>query len=156
FVATSARFANVAFSAGSLLEGFEMRLAKGQPLAAPNDIRRYFISHEEAAQLCLLACFLGEDREIFFPRLSASEHLMSFPDIAKLVLADHGLKPLICSSEEEAQSTAPTAGQWPCFFSPADTSGEKSEEEFFRPDDDLDVETFKAVGVVREEVPARD
>ncbi|MCC7015880.1 MAG: polysaccharide biosynthesis protein [Rhodospirillales bacterium] len=155
FTATSARFANVAFSAGSLLEGFENRLAKGQPLSAPNDVRRYFISHEEAAQLCLLACFLGRDREVFFPKLAATEHLISFPDIASLLLAERGLEALPCASEEEARRFAPPPGRWPCYFSPSDTSGEKLEEEFFRREDILDLESFRAAGVVREEVVAR-
>ncbi|OHC82921.1 MAG: hypothetical protein A3G73_03425 [Rhodospirillales bacterium RIFCSPLOWO2_12_FULL_67_15] len=155
FVATSARFANVAFSAGSLLEGFENRLAKGQPLSAPNDVRRYFISHEEAAQLCLLACFLGRDREVFFPKLAAPDHLIGFPDIASLLLAERGLEPLPCASEEEARSLAPPPGRWPCHFSPSDTSGEKPEEEFFRHDDVLDLESFRAAGVVREGIVPR-
>jgi FlaA1/EpsC-like NDP-sugar epimerase len=155
FVATSARFANVAFSAGSLLEGFERRLAKGQPLAAPNDVRRYFMSHEEAAQLCLLACFLGEDRQVFFPKLSADEHLIGFPDIAALLLAERGLKPLPCASEDEARGKTPPPGHWPCHFAPSDTSGEKTEEEFHRRDDVLDLDSFRAAGIAREDATPR-
>ncbi len=154
FIATSARFANVAFSAGSLLEGFENRLTKGQPLAAPNDIRRYFISHEEAAQLCLLACFLGRDREVFFPKLDG-RHLISFPEIASAILAARGLKPLTCASEDEARQAVPLPGYWPCYFTAADTSGEKPEEEFFRRSDSLDLDSFVAAGVVREDVTPR-
>ena len=155
FAATSARFANVAFSAGSLLEGFENRLAKGQPLSAPNDVRRYFISHQEAAQLCLLACFLGQDREIFFPKLSTDDHLIAFPDIAALLLAERGFEPLMCASEEEARRLVPPPGRWPCHFAPSNTSGEKPEEEFFRPDDVLDLKSFSAAGVVRERIASR-
>ena len=155
FTATSTRFANVAFSAGSLLEGFENRLAKGQPLSAPDDVRRYFISHEEAAQLCLLACFLGQDRDVFFPKLTAADHLIGFPDIASLLLAERGLEALPCASEEEARRLAPPRGRWPCYFSPSDTSGEKPEEEFFRRDDILDLESFRAAGVVREGIVPR-
>ena len=155
FAATSTRFANVAFSAGSLLEGFESRLAKGQPLSAPNDVRRYFISHEEAAQLCLLACFLGQDREVFFPKLTAGDHLIGFPDIAALLLAERGLEPFSCASEEDARRLAPPPGRWPCHFAPSDTSGEKPEEEFFRHDDVLDLETFGAIGIVREQIASR-
>ena len=155
FAATSARFANVAFSAGSLLEGFENRLAKGQPLAAPSDVRRYFISHEEAAQLCLLACFLGEDRQVFFPKLSANEHLIGFPDIAAALLAERGLKPLPCVSEDEVRGKTPPPGYWPCHFAPSDTSGEKAEEEFYRRDDVLDLDSFHAVGVARENITPR-
>lgn len=151
FVATSARFANVAFSAGSLLESFENRLAKNQPLSAPNDVRRYFISHEEAAQLCLLACFLGRDRQVFFPKLSERNDLIGFPDIAAAVLADRGLKPLACGSEDEARGAVPPpAGRWPCYFAPSDTSGEKPVEEFFRHDDVLDLDSFAAAGIARE------
>ena len=155
FAATSARFANVAFSAGSLLEGFENRLAKGQPLAASSDVRRYFISHEEAAQLCLLACFLGEDRQVFFPKLSANEHLIGFPDIAAALLAERGLKPFLCASEDEARRAAPPLGYWPCHFAPSDTSGEKAEEEFYRRDDILWLDSFGAAGIVREESTPR-
>lgn len=155
FVATSARFANVAFSAGSLLEGFESRLMMGQPLAAPSDIRRYFISHEEAAHLCLLACFLGEDRDVFFPKLDTALPLISFTDIAAALLDARGLKPLLCASEEDARRTVPPPGYWPCHFSGSDTSGEKPSEEFFRHDDSLDLETFGAAGVVREPVAPR-
>lgn len=155
FVATSARFANVAFSAGSLLEGFENRLAKGQPLAAPTDVRRYFISQKEAAQLCLLACFLGQDRDVFFPKLDAATHLISFPEIAEALLSSYGLRPLRCASEEEARSAEAPPGFWPCYFAPTDTSGEKSEEEFFRPDDIRDLESFAAVGIVREHATSR-
>jgi FlaA1/EpsC-like NDP-sugar epimerase len=155
FVATSARFANVAFSAGSLLAGFENRLAKGQPLAAPSDVRRYFMSHEEAAQLCLLACFLGEDRQVFFPKLSPGEDLIGFPDVAALLLAEHGLKPLRCASADEARSKVPPPGYWPCHFAPSDTSGEKAEEEFHRPGDVLDLDSFRAAGIAREEPASR-
>lgn len=155
FTATSARFANVAFSAGSLLDGFERRLAKGQPLVGPSDVRRYFISHEEAAQLCLLACFLGEDRAVLFPKLDATRHLMSFPEIAGALLSSLGLKPFACTSEADLHRPPPP-GHWPCYFAPSDTSGEKPEEEFFRIDDVVDLGTFDAVGVAHEAVTARE
>lgn len=149
-IANSARFANVAFSAGSLLEGFEQRLAKGQPLAGPSDVRRYFISHEEAGQLCLLGAFLGEDRQVVFPRLDPDADLMRFSDIAVAFLAHHGFKPRFCASEEEARLTPPQAGTWPCFFSASDTTGEKAFEEFHRSTDALDTATFREVALVRE------
>jgi FlaA1/EpsC-like NDP-sugar epimerase len=155
FVATSARFANVAFSGGSLLEGFERRLAKGQPLAGPDDIRRYFISHAEAAQLCLLACFLGGDREVFFPKLDPKRDLLSFPEIATALLQANGLKPLFCATEDEARQAAVPAGSWPCHFVPTRTSGEKTEEEFFRHDDILDTASFEAAGISREKAASR-
>lgn len=153
--ATSARFANVAFSAGSLLEGFEQRLAKGQPLAAPADVKRYFISHEEAGQLCLLGCFLGASREVVFPKMNAGDDLMGFADIATAFLRHHGLEPLPCASEAEARALrAVPKGSWPCWFSRSDTTGEKAFEEFHRDSDVLDLDRFTEVAVSREAVPA--
>lgn len=152
--ATSARFANVAFSAGSLLEGFEQRLAKRQPIAAPMDVKRYFISHEEAGQLCLLGCFLGRSREVVFPKMTPADDLMGFADIATAFLRHHGLEPLPCGSEDEARAmTEVPAGRWPCFFSRSDTTGEKSFEEFHRGSDVIDTARYRQVAVVREAEP---
>lgn len=149
--ATSARFANVAFSAGSLLEGFEQRLAKRQPLSAPTDVRRYFISHVEAGELCLLAAFLGENRQVLFPKMRAEEHLQSFADLAATFLRHHGYRPMPCRSEREAIDAVGTAnGSWPCYFSATDTTGEKAVEEFHRDGDVVDLETFRGIGVARE------
>ncbi|CCQ75521.1 putative Nucleoside-diphosphate sugar epimerases [Magnetospira sp. QH-2] len=149
----TARFANVAFSDGSLLQGWERRIEKRQPLAAPSDIRRYFFSHEEAGQLCLLGCFLCGNREVVFPKLTPDEDLMPLSRVAEAYLAHRGFEPLHCTSEEEARARAAeltnTSRRWPCLFTPSDTSGEKSFEEFFAPDDDLDLDRFKAVGVIR-------
>lgn len=157
FTATSARFANVAFSAGSLLEGFENRLSKNQPFSAPNDVRRYFVSHEEVAQLCLFACFLGKDRQVFFPRLTANEHLSSFPEIAEAILDVYNIKPLLCASDDDARKQFPPPdGYWPCHFSPSDTSGEKSVEEFYRATDKLNFDDFHSVGFVNEAVTPRE
>ena len=154
-IASSARFANVAFSAGSLLEGFEQRLAKSQPLAAPSDVRRYFISAEEAGQLCLLAAFTAAPREVFFPRLSPDEDLLSFADIARAVLAARGLEALPCADEAEAKAAmGRDPGRWPCLFAPSDTSGEKMAEEFHRDGEHPDFDRFAAIGVARE-APAR-
>lgn len=156
-LATSARFANVAFSAGSLLEGFEQRLAKGQPLAAPSDVRRYFISSEEAGQLCLLAAFTGGEHEVFFPRLTPDEDLLSFADIARAVLAAHGLEALPCADETEAKAAlGRDPRHWPCLFSPSDTSGEKMAEEFHRIGEQPDFNRFAAIGVVRERTARRE
>ncbi|AVM75576.1 polysaccharide biosynthesis protein [Magnetospirillum gryphiswaldense] len=153
---TSARFANVAFSAGSLLEGFEQRLQKNQPLAAPSDTRRYFISHEEAGQLCLLSCFLGENREVFFPKMTADEDLMSFMDIAVAFLHHHGWKPLPCADDAQARAMiGQHSGLWPCVFLPSDTTGEKPFEEFHRVDDIVDMNRFTELAVVREASPDR-
>lgn len=152
--ATSARFANVAFSAGSLLEGFEMRLAKRQSLAAPTDVKRYFISHEEAGQLCLLACFAGATREVLFPKMTAANDLMGMADIATAFLHHHGYEPLLCGSEDEArQMTHIPKGRWPCWFSPSDTTGEKPFEEFYRDSDAVDNARFAKVAVVKEARP---
>jgi len=148
-VATTARFANVAFSAGSLLESFEMRLAKGQALACPGDVRRYLISHEEAGQLCLLAAFLGDHREAFFPRLAEST-MVSFVDIAKAFLVSKGLSMRICDDEAEAKRLVGQPGTWPCHVGHSDTAGEKPFEEFFRSDDEPDFSRYRSVGVLRE------
>jgi nucleoside-diphosphate-sugar epimerase len=131
---SSARFANVAFSEGSLLQSFCQRIERGQPLAAPNDVRRYFISHQEAGQLCLLSCFLGANREIFTPGPQADLPLKTLSEIGALVLEEYGRVPLLCDSAQEAlrrarETPAPGAA-WPCYFAPSDTAGEKPVEEF--------------------------
>ena len=149
---TSARFANVAFSDGSLLHGFLRRLEKGQPLSAPEDVRRYFISHQEAGQLCLLACFLGNNRDLFVPRLEPALDLKTFADIACIFLESQGYRPRIFYSEEEARLFAQKRSvhdkEWPCYFSQSDTSGEKPFEEFFAADERVDFSRFQQLGVV--------
>ena len=155
---SSARFANVAFSDGSLLYSFLRRLEKNQPLSAPSDVRRYFISHREAGQLCLLACFLGESREVFVPRLKPETDLMSFADIARTVLTSQGLKALACGSEAEAKAAMRARGgerdPWPCHFMTSDTSGEKAFEEFYTSVDEVDTGRFAHIGVVQEAAPS--
>ncbi|WP_193771236.1 polysaccharide biosynthesis protein [Candidatus Magnetaquicoccus inordinatus] len=151
---SSARFANVAFSDGSLLHGFIRRWEKRQPLAAPNDVRRYFLSPQEGGELCLLACFLANNREIFIPRLHAEDDLHSFAEIAQLFLHSQGVQPHLCQSEEEARAMAaqlrqnPTPASWPCLFTPSDTSGEKMVEIFAAADETIDYERFNALGVI--------
>ncbi|MEO5355183.1 MAG: polysaccharide biosynthesis protein [Magnetococcus sp. XQGC-1] len=150
---TSARFANVAFSDGSLLHGFLRRWEKGQPLSAPEDVRRYFISHQEAGQLCLLACFLGENRDLFVPRLHPDEDLHSFAEIARLFLEAKGYQPIIFHEEEEARAWARTmrrenSRSWPCCFSSSDTGGEKMVEQFFSADERVDFSRYHALGVI--------
>lgn len=145
--ATTARFANVAFSAGSLLDGFLRRLAKGQPLAGPSDVRRYFISHEEAGQLCLLAACAADHRHILFPKLQENRDLRTFAEIAVDLLAEQGFEPILCSSEEHALSTPPTQRGWPCYFAPARTTGEKPYEEFCLPDEDVRLDAYRSIGV---------
>ena len=99
-----ARFANVAFSDGSLLHGFNKRIEKKQPIVAPNDIRRYFVIPQESGELCLMSCIFGENRDIFFPKLNENLNLIKFSDIAVLYLKEKGLKPFICDTEEQARN----------------------------------------------------
>lgn len=131
---SSARFANVAFSEGSLPQSFLLRLEAGQPLAGPSDVRRYFISEREAGELCLLAGFLGGDGEIFTPELRPDKDLRTFAEIAGLILQERGLKPVWCDSAEEAlqlaQRRRPGETGYPCYFAASNTSGEKAFEEF--------------------------
>jgi len=131
---STARFANVAFSDGSLLHGFNQRFAKRQPISAPNDVRRYFVTPQESGELCLMSCLLGENRDIFFPKLSEDLHLTTFSDIAVRYLADLGYEAFECATEDEARERAPeliAKKQWPCYFFSSDTTGEKDFEEFF-------------------------
>ena len=149
---STSRFANVAFSDGSLLHGFNQRLSKFQPIVAPDDVTRYFVTPRESGQLCLLSCLFGESGDIFFPKLSEDLHLISFKEIAEHYLTMKGYKPYICQSEDEARELAislPQQGQWPCFFSPSDTTGEKDFEEFFASDEFLDLESFHNLGVIK-------
>lgn len=130
---TSARFANVAFSNGSLLQSFERRLQQGQPLAAPRDTRRYFVSLEESGQLCALASVCGPDRHIIVPKLNPDEHLLLLEDMARGFLEKSGFKPEIMTDEAEARSSVGklrAEGRWPLLLTPLDTAGEKPYEEF--------------------------
>lgn len=127
---TTARFANVAFSDGSLLLGYLNRIAKRQPLAGPSDIRRYFVTLEEAGQICCLAAVLPSHGEILVPRLSPIEDQKDFREIAALVLEYHGLKPVWVESETAARQALPSGKNWPCYFAPSKAMGEKEYEEF--------------------------
>jgi FlaA1/EpsC-like NDP-sugar epimerase len=147
-----ARFANVAFSDGSLLHGFNQRFAKRQPFSAPNDVRRYFVTPKESGELCLLSGILGENRDVFFPKLSKKLHLITFSEIAIRYLRGHGYEAYECKSEEEARDRAEeliAKKQWPCFFFKSDTTGEKDFEEFFTDHEDLDMERLETVGVIK-------
>ena len=147
-----ARFANVAFSDGSLLHGFNQRFAKKQPFSAPNDVRRYFVTPQESGELCLLSGLLGENRDIFFPKLSEKLHLITFSEIAVRYLRERGYEPYECESEDEARDRSEELianKQWPCYFFKSDTTGEKDFEEFFTDNEDLDVERFETVGVIK-------
>ena len=147
-----ARFANVAFSDGSLLHGFNQRFQKKQPFSAPNDVRRYFLTPKESGQLCLLSGIFGNNRDIFFPKLSEKLHLITFSKIAISYLRERGYEPYECESESEARDRADeliSNKQWPCYFFKSDTTGEKDFEEFFTENEDLSMERFKTVGVIR-------
>lgn len=151
---STARFANVAFSDGSLLYGFNQRIQKRQPIVAPNDIKRYFVTPQESGELCLMSCILGENRDIFFPKLSEALHLITFAEIAVKYLEQHGYKPFLCKDEDEARAmmaSLPDQGMWPCLFTESDTTGEKDFEEFFTESETLDMERFENLGVIKNE-----
>ena len=151
---STARFANVAFSDGSLLHGFNQRFAKRQPISAPNDVRRYFVTPQESGELCLMSCLLGENRDIFFPKLSEQLHLTTFSDIAERYIENLGYEPYHCSTEEEARDRSDeliASKRWPCYFFKSDTSGEKDFEEFFTDNEILDMNQFKNLGVIKNE-----
>jgi len=149
---STARFANVAFSDGSLLFGFNQRIEKNQPIVAPNDIKRYFITPKESGEICLMSCIFGENRDIFFPKLSNDLHLESFSDIATEFLKLKGFEPFFCSSENEARELVKTLtqnGKWPLLLSKSDTMGEKDFEEFYTDKEILDMDRFKNLGVIK-------
>ena len=149
-----ARFANVAFSDGSLLHGFNQRIEKSQPIVAPNDIKRYFVTPQESGELCLMSCIFGENRDIFFPKLSENLHLITFADIAIKYLKNLGFEPYLCQTEDEARElvkTLPALGKWPCLFTSSDTSGEKDFEEFFTDNEILDMARFENLGIIKNE-----
>lgn len=160
FPVKTARFANVAFSNGSLPAGFIARLQKLQPISAPSDVKRYFVSPEESGQICMLSCMLGNNREIFFPKLK-EEQMMTFDKIATAFLKEHGFEILKCVSDEEAivKSEELKNGShfYPVYFSDSNTSGEKSYEEFFTETESVDMDRLKALGVIIEKtIPDRN
>ena len=156
-----ARFANVAFSDGSLLHGFDQRIKKQQPIVAPNDVKRYFVTPKESGELCLMSCVFGANRDIFFPKLSEDLHLITFAEIAVRYLKGKGLEPYICKSEEEARNffnenmtnqqinKSTNQRKWPCYFTPSDTTGEKDFEEFFTENENLDLKTYENIGIIK-------
>jgi len=146
-----ARFANVAFSDGSLLYGFNQRLAKKQPIAAPMDVKRYFITSKEAGELCLISTILGNNTEIVFPKLTEELNLITFKDIAEKYLRNNDYEPFICKSEDEARKRIHELiikKKWPCYFFKSDTTGEKDFEEFFTNYEDIDFNRFHSLGIV--------
>ncbi len=149
---STARFANVAFSDGSLLHGFDLRMKKRQPIVAPNDVKRYFVTPEESGELCLLSCLFGENCDIFFPKLSEELDLISFADIATRYLRGMGMTPLLCEDEDEARTLAARhagGNAWPCLFTKSDTTGEKEYEEFYTEGEVLDFQRFADIGIVK-------
>ncbi|MBU1219988.1 polysaccharide biosynthesis protein [Myxococcota bacterium] len=159
---SSSRFANVAFSDGSLLHGFLKRMEKNQPLSAPNDVRRYFLSPEEGGELCVLSCFTAGNGEILFPSLSPAEDMMTFDRIAVTVLEHYGLRPIEFDDPHEAAEYARTRksddAQWPCCFGPSDTSGEKDFEEFYTEEEQgkVDLKRFSGIGIVHKDMLSFD
>ncbi|EJA4821096.1 UDP-N-acetylglucosamine 4,6-dehydratase, partial [Escherichia coli] len=152
---STARFANVAFSDGSLLHGFRQRLTKKQPIVAPDDIKRYFLSPQESGELCLMSCIFGDNRDIFFPKLNESLHLITFADIAIKYLKQCNYEPYLCNSEEEARKLVkilPNQGKWPCLLTKSDTTGEKDFEEFFTEKEKLDMNCFESIGVIKNDL----
>jgi FlaA1/EpsC-like NDP-sugar epimerase len=152
---STARFANVAFSDGSLLHGFNKRIEKKQPIVAPNDIKRYFVIPKESGELCLMSCIFGENRDIFFPKLSEQLHLITFAEIAEKYLRAVGYEPYLCKDENEARelmSSLPQEGKWPCLFTTSDTTGEKDFEEFYTDQEVLDMDRFENLGVIKNEL----
>ncbi len=151
---STARFANVAFSDGSLLYGFNRRIEKGQPLSAPSDVRRYFVTPKEAGELCLLSCLTGENRDIYFPKLDENLNLVTFSSIAVKYLENLGYEAVQCSTEQEARdrvSELKARHKYPVYFFESDTTGEKDFEEFYTDEEKLDMDRFESIGIIKSE-----
>lgn len=160
FPVKTARFANVAFSNGSLPAGFLARIQKLQPLSAPSDVKRYFVSPEESGQICMLSCMLGGNREIFFPKLAEAQ-MMTFDRIATELLHEHGYDVLECDSDEEAIDRAEElhngSKHYPVHYSGSNTSGEKGYEEFFTEEETVDMLRMNSLGIVtQKDIPDKD
>ena len=152
---STARFANVAFSDGSLLYGFNRRIEKGQPISAPNDVRRYFVTPKESGELCMMSCLYGENRDIFFPKLDEELNLVTFSSIADKYLENLGYEPVQCATEQEARERVgelKALRKYPVYFFASDTTGEKAYEEFYVPGEKLDMDRFQSLGVVQQTV----
>lgn len=153
FKVTTARFANVAFSNGSLPDGWIHRLQKKQPLAAPSDVKRYFVSPEESGQICMLACILGKAGEVFFPKLN-EEQMLTFSSICDDFVRAEGFQKVECKNDSEAKKYAANmdyeTGKYPVVYFKSDTTGEKAYEEFFVLGEEINMKRFSALGVVEE------
>ena len=147
---SSARFANVAFSDGSLLDSFTKRLEKRQPISAPNDVKRYFMSGQEAGELCLFSTLFGKNKEIYFPKLSKN-HLKSFKSIAESFLKESGYQPYLCGESEAKREILKlvSMNKWPCVFKKSNTTGEKMIEEFYNPSDNVDEKTYEKISFIK-------
>lgn len=149
---STARFANVAFSDGSLLYGFNRRIEKGQPLAAPEDVRRYFVTPKEAGELCMLSCLTGDNRDIYFPKPDEGLDLITFSSIAEKYLLNLGYEPVRCATEQEARESVAelkARHKYPVYFFTSDTTGEKDYEEFFMEGEELDMSRFESIGIIK-------
>jgi len=156
---STARFANVAFSDGSLLYGFNNRIKKKQPISAPSDIKRYFITEKEAGELCLLSGLLGKNKEIFFPKLSEKLNLITFSDIALKYIKSIGYIPIICENENDARlnfNDYYKENNWPCYFFKSDTTGEKGYEEFYTDDENINLDSFENIGIIKSKLGYND
>lgn len=154
-----ARFANVAFSDGSLLYGFNRRLEKNQPIAAPQDVRRYFVTPKESGELCLMSCLTGNNRDIYFPKLSQELNLVTFSSIAEKYLENLGYEPVRCATEQEARERVAelkALHKYPVYFFDSDTTGEKDFEEFFTDNEVLDMNRFESIGIIKNELDFSD
>ena len=161
FKVTTARFANVAFSNGSLPDGWIHRLQKRQPLAAPSDVKRYFVSPEESGQICMLACILGNGGEVFFPKLG-EDQMLTFSSICDKFVTANGFEKDPCSSDDEAKRKAAELkvsprggdleGAYPVVYFASDTTGEKAYEEFYVPGEKIDMQRFQSLGVVEQTI----
>ena len=153
FKVTTARFANVAFSNGSLPDGWLNRVKKKQPLAAPNDVKRYFVSLDESGQICMLACILGKNGEIFFPKLG-EDQMLTFSSICDDYVKSIGCEKIECASDEEAKKVANEmsyeTNRYPVVYFKSDTTGEKAYEEFYVPGEKLDMDRFQGIGIIEE------
>ncbi len=152
---SSSRFANVLFSDGSLVHSFNKRIEKRQPIVAPLDVKRYFITPEESGQLCLLSTIFGENRDVFFPKLDEKKHLNTFEELAIRFLKINGYDALKCKTEQEARDIASKNTNtkiWPCYFSLSETTGEKAIEEFFSNTEKLELDLFKSIGIIKGEI----
>lgn len=152
---STARFANVAFSDGSLLYGFNRRIEKNQPLSAPCDVRRYFVTPKESGELCLLSCLTGGNRDIYFPKLDEELNLVTFSSIAEKYLENLGYEPVQCATEQEARervSELKTQRKYPVYFFNSDTTGEKDFEEFYTDKEVLVMDEFESIGIIKNDL----